>query len=1166
MKKRKILSSAGLLTLCAMIASPIGASAEKTVMNDDFQGYAAGQLIQKGGNYDLVSGSIGNDVLQITADGENLYMKGMFTGASAKKQYFGKKNVDFKGGTKISFRVNPISGKGTDITVETDGFERLSILRFYDGGIYLMSGINERRIGKYEENTWYDVSLDIHGMVMDAKIGEYSLTVPVTPKLGANKDLYFVMNNHGYNMEVGWDDIRLEYDTQADNSTSGAIEDIQLYELKAAMKGLEAYKDGSPRVFTEDGILMMTDSFDKVAYKNESGELMLPTEFVNEHYKLNYEDEYISLNKVASDMNRFTYYDEKYNNWILGTRIDPFNGDSALQQDLSRRIRYPRPSGETVVEDMFKNRGYNSHPRILATNEDFERIKKLIETDELAKKWYDEIDKAADKYLESKVDYSKITVKKYDKYNTFNLAFMYKMTGDTKYAEELWKYCDAFVQFEEWTLTNTIETAEIASILGLIYDWCYDYFNDSQKTLIKNAVFEKALILADAVYRGDFMNCGKMVTWWPNCDHNWNLVCNGGFGIAALAFAEYDEDLAKRIVGASIKGIEGAMESFGDNGGWDEGPGYWKYGTQYLYRYFEVLDSATGVDYGYMNIPYLAQTSLFPMYTSTNNGKFGYGDGTQGLIDASELMYSGKKLKDRGYVNLRIMNIEEQGMNVNIDDLLFYTPDEYEKETDWPTDRYFDTTETTVFRGSWNDPYSTYIAFHGGLNNVNHGHLDIGEFCMDALGERWFTSLDNDSYSFTGYHDRTVGGLRWNYYRCRAEGSNTLVINPGVEADQEVTARSTLLKKVSGEDGGYAIMDMTAAYPDVKMLHRGIKLYDGRSKVIVQDEIEAKKPSEIYWFGHTAAEIEIQEGGKCAVLTSGGKKLQAQIISPANAEFSVMEAKPLPTSPQGKNSDNSMYKKLTVHLTNVLNTRIEIAFIPLYDGEISNDLPKNQPMSKWYVSGEEKDADSVTGITVGNNALEEFNFNRNHYTYGVYSTSKGLPEVNVQTGDGYKAEIKQANDIYTPAIINVKDNSGREIENYYVYFERLGLPVTVHSVSSEPEVENGKENAIDGSTLTRWASQGKEEWIILDLGEEKTINTVAMSWYNGNQRISYFDIDASTDCENWTQVYKGESSGNSNNAEFFGFEEIKARYVRINCHGTSTGVWNSITTINIFEP
>ena len=84
-----------------------------------------------------------------------------------------------------------------------------------------------------------------------------------------------------------------------------------------------------------------------------------------------------------------------------------------------------------------------------------------------------------------------------------------------------------------------------------------------------------------------------------------------------------------------------------------------------------------------------------------------------------------------------------------------------------------------------------------------------------------------------------------------------------------------------------------------------------------------------------------------------------------------MEAKPLPTSPQGKNSDNSMYKKLTVHLTNVLNTRIEIAFIPLYDGEISNDLPKNQPMSKWYVSGEEKDADSVTGITVGNNALED---------------------------------------------------------------------------------------------------------------------------------------------------------------------------------------------------
>jgi hypothetical protein len=264
--------------------------------------------------------------------------------------------------------------------------------------------------------------------------------------------------------------------------------------------------------------------------------------------------------------------------------------------------------------------------------------------------------------------------------------------------------------------------------------------------------------------------------------------------------------------------------------------------------------------------------------------------------------------------------------------------------------------------------------------------------------------------------------------------------------------------------------------------------------------------------------------------------------------------------------DNSKYRKLTVHLQNVLNARIEIALIPLPDGEIANEFPENQPMSKWYVSGEEKNADAITAIVVDSEEIEEFNFHRNHYTRGVHSISKGLPEISAKTGDGYSAEVKQSTDIYSPAVIKVKDSAGREVENYYVYFVRQGLPVTVHSVSSEPEVENGSENVLDGSILTRWASQGDNEWIILDFGEERDINTVAMSWYNGNQRISYFDIDTSLDCENWTQVFKGESSGNSNNSEFFGFDETKARYVRINCHGTSTGNWNSITTLDIFAP
>lgn len=1167
MRKRNLKSFAVSVGVCAFALLQLTVSGEKMVMEDDFQGYSAGQLIQKGGNYELLTNSMASDKLEIANEGGNLYMKAQFSGKTARKQYFGKDNINFAEEVKLSFRVKPVKGKRTDISIETDGFEKLSLMRFYDGKIYMMSGMNETEAGKYKENVWYDVSVVISDGSMKVTVGGYSRTAMLPLKLIANQNLYFVMNNHGYSCEVHWDDIKLEYDKITTASVIGENIDYNLNDLKVKMQGLEAYSEGSPRFFNSDGVAMMTDSREVICYENASGELMLPTAFVNEYYNLNYTEEYVSIYEVGKDMNKFTYYDAEFNNWILGSRIDPFNGDSELRRDIARRIRYPRPSGETVVKDIFDNNGFNTHPRILATADDFERIKELVKTDELAKKWYDSIKKATDKYIQSNVNYSALTAGNYDMHKSLNLAFMYKMTGDEIYAEEMWKYCNTFAQFDEWKPTNTIDTASVAAIMAIGYDWCYDYFNDNQKAIITNAVFEKALVPADAVYRGDFMNCGNFVTWWPNCDHNWNFACNGGFGIAALAFAEQDEELAKRILDASIKGIEGGMESYGDNGGWDESITYWKYGTQYLYQYLQALDSATGVDYGYMDIPYIGMTSLFPMYMSTKNGVIGYGDGDpHSLLGINELSYAAKKQKDKGYLNLRIHQIDDWDMPVRVEDLLFYTPDGYEKESEWELDAYFDTTETLSFKGSWVDPFTTHVSLHGGLNYVNHGQLDIGTFTLDALGERWFCELGNDSYGFEGYHDRTIGGLRWNYYRCRAEGSNTLVINPGSGPDQDPAARGQVTKFVTGDDGGYAIMDMKAAYSDVKSLYRGIKLYDNRSKVIVQDEIEATKPSEIYWFGHTTAEIEVLENKKTAILTSGGKKLQAQIISPSNGEFSVMEAKALPTSPEARMGDNSKYRKLTVHLQNVLNARIEIALIPLPDGEITAELPKNQAMSKWYVSGEESDANAVSAILVGNEEIEEFSFHRNHYTRGVYSIGDGMPEISVKTGDGYIAEIKQSADIYTPAVVNIKDSAGRKVENYYVYFERRGLPVSVHSVSSEPEVENGRENVLDGSTLTRWASLGDNEWIILDLGEEKDISTVAMSWFNGNQRISYFDIDTSLDCENWSRVYKGQSSGNSNNSEFFEFEKTKARYVRVNCHGTSAGQWNSITTLDIFAP
>ena len=102
-----------------------------------------------------------------------------------------------------------------------------------------------------------------------------------------------------------------------------------------------------------------------------------------------------------------------------------------------------------------------------------------------------------------------------------------------------------------------------------------------------------------------------------------------------------------------------------------------------------------------------------------------------------------------------------------------------------------------------------------------------------------------------------------------------------------------------------------------------------RSVVTVRDEIKLSKSSELYWFAHTKADIELSEDKKSAVMTIGNKQMYVEVSSDMDAEFSVMDAVPLESSPQysGQNV-NSGVRKLAIHLNNVKEGYIQVSFVP----------------------------------------------------------------------------------------------------------------------------------------------------------------------------------------------------------------------------------------------
>ena len=147
----------------------------------------------------------------------------------------------------------------------------------------------------------------------------------------------------------------------------------------------------------------------------------------------------------------------------------------------------------------------------------------------------------------------------------------------------------------------------------------------------------------------------------------------------------------------------------------------------------------------------------------------------------------------------------------------------------------------------------------------------------------------------------------------------------------------------------FAIADLTPAYAkNARRVWRGIALLD-RNKVLVQDEIQADKPVELWWFMHTPASVRIENDGRAANLEQAGAQLRAEILSPPDAKFQIMDAQPLPSSPHPEGqAKNERIRKLAIHLTGISDTRLAVLLVPNPPkAEEAGQAMKLSALSEW---------------------------------------------------------------------------------------------------------------------------------------------------------------------------------------------------------------------------
>ena len=597
---------------------------------------------------------------------------------------------------------------------------------------------------------------------------------------------------------------------------------------------------------------------------------------------------------------------------MVGLALMSWHGATAAEA-------FRAPTAEVVLKTLKQD-----HPRLLITPKTMDEIKALIARDALAAHIYASIQKSADNSLEEKPSIYALpdgkrllTISSKVMERVTNLAFAYRMTGNKKYLSRAWIELEAASKFKDWNPKHFLDTAVMTHAFALGYDWLYQEWTPEQRATLKQAIADLGLKPAMEVYKG-----GK---GWAAGDNNWNQVCNGGIGLGALAIADEEPALAGAILSRAVASIPRAMSFFAPDGGGEEGITYWDFGSRYNVLLMAGLESALGTDFGLSQVDGFRQSGDYQIFLcGTGRLPFDFGDCAMRAVSSAQHFWMARKYGIPRYAWFRYGALVE-GQSGGIMDLLWWNPiAKPPAAQDMPLDRVFRKVECGSLRDGWEPGKGFIVALEGGSNSGSHRHLDLGSFILECDGERWICDSGKESET---YHRDQNHQNRWDFYRTRAEGHNTLVFNPDKKPDQNLKGSAAFTAVRSEAARATTTLDLTKVYADnATKVIRTFTLDRGRSFSVV-DEITCKQPSTVWSFFHTEAKVEIAGDKRSATLTDQGKKLTVRLMAPDGATLIAMPAEPLPSSPQiKKQADNKKLSKLAVHLEGITSTKMEVQF------------------------------------------------------------------------------------------------------------------------------------------------------------------------------------------------------------------------------------------------
>lgn len=440
--------------------------------------------------------------------------------------------------------------------------------------------------------------------------------------------------------------------------------------------------------------------------------------------------------------------------------------------------------------------------------------------------------------------------------------------ADVDYLQDLlWAYCDDFTwvmaahEGRAIDLGSASLGATLAEILYVLDGQLEDEVKERVSQEIEQRIFQ------------NFWNY-KHLDSWKTVRMNWNHVCNGEVIRTAL-YQIRDPRILAHFTHAAIQNLTYALDGFTDDGGCEEGPGYWNYGFGHFLYVAYALHLKTDGELNLMKDEKIRKICEYPLAAHIKDHFMStFADSSHGNVpvriamiinefyDIPELYALCRRHPDG---SLRLGGMHE---------LATYKGQKSDGVAD-NRDYLLPELGQVKLRGTSGENQLTLMATAGN-NGVPHNHNDIGSFIVHQNDQIFLVDPGAPLYT-----RKTFSSKRYEIVFCNSIGHSVPLIDDKQQLPGSQYYGTLKTKNLNAEGPKQVVIDMTHAYPEgtVKKLVRKFTLAPDSNQLTLDDAYEFDEaPHSLEEAFITFEDVEISQDRQSVKIGTSDNTLQISAI------------------------------------------------------------------------------------------------------------------------------------------------------------------------------------------------------------------------------------------------------------------------------------------------